>query len=311
YLGSDHAPNKYAKGFPGIAFTMNATSACNLAAQAWGDKNIKAGDTIVAWVSEHHSNLLPWQKLAKRNDAQLRLLPLLPSGRIDMDAYRQALADRPALVCCAHVGNTLGIEYPIADMADMSLQVGAVFFLDATQSAAHGKIDVKQLGVDFLALSAHKMYGPTGIGALWMTPAMFDQMDPAFVGGGTVLSATPYDYEPAFATARFEPGTQPVSLAIGWGAALEYLRAAPARPGPYAPPAARPARGAQAHRVRGSYARRRRERPGELRPAPDTSHAPGALLGPGGRRGARRKPLRPAPVLGHGSFGNHPRQLGR
>lgn len=224
YINSDEPKGMMDRKSPQLAITMNATGALNLVAQGWGDKNVGEGDTLICWASEHHSNMLPWQTLTERKGARLIVLPLDSHGRIDMEAYVQALETKPKLVACAQVGNTIGIEYPIAKLAAMAHEAGARFVVDAAQSLAHGKVDVKALGVDFVAMSAHKMYGPQGIGGLWIAPEAFAEMECVNVGGGMVMHVTPYDFESHPGGSKFEAGSQPISPAVGWAAAIDYVK---------------------------------------------------------------------------------------
>ena len=208
-----------------IVFTANSTAACNLAATAWGEQNVKKDDVIVTWVAEHHSNMLPWVMLAERKGARVVMLPLDDGGRIDQEAYDEALQLRPTIVCCAHVSNTMGIINPIAKMASRAHKAGARFMLDASQSAPHMPIDVKNLGVDFLAFTGHKIYGPMGIGCLYMSENVRSDMRPLGAGGGTVSHVSESSFDLLPAPYRFEQGTPPVSEAVGLARALEYLQA--------------------------------------------------------------------------------------
>lgn len=208
-----------------IAFCANTTAACNLVAQAWGEWNVGAGDLVVTTIAEHHSNMLPLMLLAERKGAVVEHVPLGPDGRIDMRAYHAALARGPKLVAVAHVGNVMGIEAPVREMAGAARAAGARFLLDAAQSFPHRVLDVRELGADWVAFSAHKAYGPMGIGALWSSPAAFAEMDPISAGGGTISHASADSYYLRPKSIQYEPGTPPVSQAIGWAAAVDYLDA--------------------------------------------------------------------------------------
>ena len=175
-------------------YTMNASASCNLVAQSWGDFNVDEGDHIVVALSEHHSDLLPWVLLARRRNAVLDFIPLLPDGRLDLGEYERLLGKRPKLVCVAHVSNVLGTVNPVTDMARMAHKAGARFMLDAAQSFPHLPFNVKEIGCDFAAFSAHKMYGPLGIGGLFIGKDAFDEMDPLAIGGGTVSHASVDSY---------------------------------------------------------------------------------------------------------------------
>ena len=206
-----------------VAFTANTTGALNLVALAWGEHHIEPGDLILTTVAEHHSVMLPFFMLAQRKGAQIEFVPYDSSGRIDLDAYAEALEKRPKLVSFAHIGNVFGIEAPVADMARMAHDAGARVLLDAAQSFAHKGVDVTQLGVDWLAFSGHKAYGPMGIGGLWMAPQVFDEMDPLGGGGGVVSHVSTESYYLKQKSIQYEMGTPPVSQAVGLAAAIGYL----------------------------------------------------------------------------------------
>ena len=204
-------------------YTMNASASCNLVAHSWGDFNVDEGDHIVVALSEHHSDLLPWLLLARRRNAMLDFIPLLPDGRLDLGEYERLLGQHPKLVCVAHVSNVLGIVNPVADMARMAHKAGARFMLDAAQSFPHLPFNVKEIGCDFAAFSAHKMYGPLGIGGLFIGKDAFDEMDPVAIGGGTVSHASVDSYYLRQGAIQYEVGTPPIAQAIGWAGAIEYM----------------------------------------------------------------------------------------
>lgn len=206
-------------------FTMNASAAANLVAQAWGEWNIGTGDLIVSTVEEHHSNMVPWLMLAERKGAHVAYIPLRGDGRLDQDAYDALLAKRPKLVCVAHMSNVFGTENPVREMARKAHEIGARFYLDAAQSAPHTRLDVHGLGVDFVGISAHKMYGPLGIGALWISPEAFEEMDPVAGGGGAISHVGLQSYYLRRGAIQYEVGTPPIAQAIGWAASLDYLDA--------------------------------------------------------------------------------------
>lgn len=203
--------------------TANASAANNLVAQAWGLRNIRKGDLIAVGLAEHHSNFVPWQMLAEEKGARLAFVPLDDSGRIDREAYRSILAQKPKLVCLAHISNVLGIENPAAELAAEAHAAGARFLLDAAQSFPHVKIDVKELGCDFLSFSGHKCYGPMGIGGLWISPETFAEMDPLQGGGGTISHVSTDSYYLRPGAIQYEVGTPAVSQAVGLAAACDYL----------------------------------------------------------------------------------------
>ena len=204
-------------------YTMNASASCNLVAQSWGDFNVGEGDHIVVALSEHHSDLLPWLLLARRKNATLDFIPLLPDGRLDLREYERLLGAHPKLVCVAHVSNVLGIVNPVTEMARMAHEAGARFMLDAAQSFPHLPFSVKEIGCDFAAFSAHKMYGPLGIGGLYIGKDAFDEMDPVAIGGGTVSHAATDSYYLRQGAIQYEVGTPPIAQAIGWAGAIEYM----------------------------------------------------------------------------------------
>ena len=206
-----------------IAFTANTTGAANLVAQAWGEWNIGEGDLIVIPLAEHHSNMLPFTMLAERKRAEVEFVPYGPDGRLDQQAFSAALERRPKLVCAALVGNVFGIVEPVREMAKAAHEVGARFLVDAAQALSHMKLDVKDLGADWVTMSGHKGYGPFGIGALWIGDEAFDEMDPLGGGGGVVTHVGVGSYRLRPRALQYEMGTPPLSQAIAWAAACDYL----------------------------------------------------------------------------------------
>jgi cysteine desulfurase/selenocysteine lyase len=206
-----------------VIFVRNATEAINLVARAWGDANVGAGDRIVLTELEHHSNVVPWQQLAERTGAQLDWVPVTDEGLLDMEALAAALRREPKLVAVAHVSNVLGTENPLAEIARLAHAAGALVLADGAQAAPKLPLDVGALEVDFYALTGHKLYAPTGIGALWGRFALLHEMPP-FLGGGSMIrkvtrERTSYAEPPA----RFEAGTPAIAQAIGMAAALRWL----------------------------------------------------------------------------------------
>ena len=204
-------------------FTANTTGAINLVAQAWGEHNIGEGDLIVCELAAHHSAALPFAMLAERKGARVEYVPYDADGRLDREAFEALLAQKPKLVCLAHIGNVFGIEAPVKQLAADAHEVGARVLLDAAQSFSHVKIDVRDLGVDWVAMSAHKAYGPMGLGALWISPDAFAEMDPLGGGGGVVSHVSTESYYLRPLALQYEMGTPPVSQAVGWAAAIDYL----------------------------------------------------------------------------------------
>ena len=206
-----------------IIFTRNATEAINLVAQSWGDANLRAGDEILLSEMEHHSNLVPWFLLAKRTGAVIRYLPIRPDGTLAMEQWEERFTVRTKLVAVAHTSNVLGTINPIADIVSLAHRAGALVLVDAAQGAPHCPIDVQSLDVDFLALSAHKMLGPTGVGVLYGRRELLEKMEP-ILGGGDMIRSVKY----TGATWndlpwKFEAGTPNIADVVGFGAALDYL----------------------------------------------------------------------------------------
>lgn len=206
-------------------YTTNTTGAISLVALAWGERNIGEGDLVVCCLADHHSNFLSFLMLAQRKNARIAYVPYDGDGRIDQVAYAKLLEEHPKLVCLAHVGNVFGIAAPVKEMAAAAHAVGARVLVDAAQSFAHLPIDVKDLGADWVACSAHKAYGPMGLGALWIAPEAFDEMDPVTGGGGSVSHVGEQSYYLRPKALQYELGTPPVSQAVGWAAAIGYLQA--------------------------------------------------------------------------------------
>ena len=206
-------------------YTANATASMNLVAQAWGEVNVGEGDLLVTTVAEHHSCMLPLIMLAERKGARVEYLPYDERGRIDQVAYEAALEKRPKLVALAQIGNVLGIEAPIKQMAEQAHAVGARLLVDAAQSFAHKKIDVAELGADWVAFSAHKAYGPMGLGGLWISDEAFAEMEPIAGGGGTISHVGIDSYYLRTKVLQYEGGTPAVSQAVGFAAAIDYLDA--------------------------------------------------------------------------------------
>jgi cysteine desulfurase/selenocysteine lyase len=206
-----------------VVFTRGTTEAINLVARSWGDANLSEGDVVLLTEMEHHSNLVPWHLLAERRGLTLRAVPITDDGRLDLDQLPRLLDGPVKLVALSHVSNVLGTVNPIAEIAAAAHAAGALVLVDAAQSVPHRPVDVRALGVDFLAFSGHKACGPTGIGVLWGRQALLDAMPP-FLGGGEMirevrLTGSTYADPPA----RFEAGTPPIAEAVGLGAALDYL----------------------------------------------------------------------------------------
>jgi cysteine desulfurase / selenocysteine lyase len=206
-----------------VVFVRNATEALNLVARAWGDANVGPGDRIVLTEMEHHSNLVPWQQLAERVGAEIDWAPIDDEGLLDLDALRGLLERGPKVLAIAHVSNVLGTENPLAEISAMAHEAGAIVVADGAQAAPKMPLDVGALGVDFYAITGHKLYAPTGIGVLWGRLDLLRAMPP-FLGGGSMIrkvsrGGTTYADVPA----RFEAGTPAIAQAVGLGAAIEWL----------------------------------------------------------------------------------------
>jgi cysteine desulfurase / selenocysteine lyase len=206
-----------------VIFVRNATEAINLVARAWGDANVGTGDRIVLTEMEHHSNIVPWQQLAERAGAEIDWVPVTDDGLLDMGAYAALLERNPKLVAVTHVSNVLGTENDLAEIARLAHEAGALVLADGAQAAPKMAVDVAQLGVDFYALTGHKLYTPTGVGALWAKLDLL-RATPPFLGGGSMIrKVTKEDTTYADPPARFEAGTPAISQAIGMASALRWL----------------------------------------------------------------------------------------
>jgi cysteine desulfurase/selenocysteine lyase len=208
-----------------IVFTAGTTDGVNLVANAWGDTNLKPGDVILLTEMEHHSNLVPWQLLARRTGAKLRYLPIVAgdTGLLDFARLDEVLTAEVKIFAFTHVSNTLGVINPATELCAAARKVGALTLVDAAQSAGHMPLDVQAMGCDFLVLSGHKMCGPTGIGVLYGRAPLLDNMPP-YRGGGSMISSVAYfESKWAPAPARFEAGTPNIADAIALGRAMDYL----------------------------------------------------------------------------------------
>jgi cysteine desulfurase/selenocysteine lyase len=206
-----------------VVFTRNATEALNLVARAWGDANVHEGDEIVLTLMEHHSNIVPWQQLARRTGAVLRYAGITPEGKLDLDEMRRLIGPRTKIVSVVHMSNVLGTINPVAEIGEMARKAGALMVVDGAQSAPHLPVDVEALGCDFFAFSSHKMLGPTGVGVLWARRGLLETMEP-FLGGGDMIALVRQD-ESTWADVphKFEAGTPNIADVIAFGAALDYL----------------------------------------------------------------------------------------
>ncbi len=208
-----------------IVFTAGSTMSLNLVALGWGGANVGPGDEIVTTPLEHHANLVPWQMLVERTGATLRFLRLTADGRLDIERIGEAIGPRTKLVAVSHLSNVLGTILPVQELADAAHAVGAVIVVDGAQSVPHLPTDVRALGVDFLAFSGHKLYGPSGVGVLYGRRELLERMPPVF-GGGNMIERVGLEHSTyAAPPARFEAGTPPIAETIGLGAAIDYVAA--------------------------------------------------------------------------------------
>lgn len=206
-----------------VIYTRNTTESINLVAYSWARANLKPNDLVILTEMEHHSNLVPWQILAAEKGIRLEFIPVTSEGLLDLDDYVGLLYQDPKLVSFTHMSNVLGTINPVAKMIQMAHAVGAVTLLDGAQSVPHFKVDVQELDVDFMAFSAHKMVGPTGIGVLYGKTALLSAMPP-FLGGGDMIKEVKLrSFRPNDLPYKFEAGTPAIAEAVGFGAAAEYL----------------------------------------------------------------------------------------
>jgi cysteine desulfurase/selenocysteine lyase len=210
-----------------IIFTSGTTAGINLVAQTFGRANFSKGDVILVSNLEHHSNIVPWQMIAQETGAEVQVIPVDEVGVLDMAAYQSLLADRVKLVAVNHVSNAIGTINPIKYMIELAHQVGAKILIDGAQSVAHFDIDVQELDMDFLVFSAHKLFGPTGVGVLYGKRELLESMPP-YQGGGEMIkevsfSGTTYNELPY----KFEAGTPNIADVYAFGFALDYLKSLP------------------------------------------------------------------------------------
>ena len=210
-----------------VIFVRNATEALNLVAYSWGGNNLGPGDAVVVTQLEHHSNFVPWQYIAKRNGAEFRMLPLDDQGDVDFSGLDEVAQDCNVKVVATNlVSNSLGTIADLAPVVRWAHDQGAIFVCDAAQAAPHMRVDVQALDCDFLAVSGHKMCGPSGIGALWGRGDLLRAMEPFLLGGHMISSVTYEKTTWGELPHKFEAGTSPIVEAVGLGAAVDYLEAA-------------------------------------------------------------------------------------
>jgi cysteine desulfurase/selenocysteine lyase len=213
-----------AKSVEEIVFTRGTTESINLVASTWGRANVKRGNRILVTLMEHHSNLVPWQELAKAKGARVDFVPVAAQGRLDMTAFRKLLKRKPKLVAVTMVSNVLGTVNPVAELTRLAHRAGAVVLVDAAQAAARLPVDVQRIGCDFLVLSSHKMYGPTGVGILYGRKDFLSAMPPYQYGGDMIRTVRTDGAEWNDLPWKFEAGTPNVLGTIGFGAALDFIQ---------------------------------------------------------------------------------------
>ncbi|WP_440603009.1 cysteine desulfurase SufS [Bacillus sp. GB_SG_008] len=225
YEGAREKVRKFinAKSMEEIIFTRGTTTALNTVAASYGMEHVKEGDEIVISYMEHHSNIIPWQQVAKKTGATLKYLPLQPDGTISLEDARQTITSNTKIVSIMYVSNVLGTINPVKEIAEIAHQNGAIMVVDGAQSTPHMKVDVQDLNCDFYALSAHKMCGPTGIGVLYGKKELLENMEPIEFGGEMIdfvdLQESTWKELPW----KFEAGTPIIGNAIGLGAAIDFL----------------------------------------------------------------------------------------
>lgn len=206
-----------------IIFTRGTTTALNLVASSYGRAVCKEGDEIVITQMEHHSNLIPWQQVAKETGATLKYIPLQPDGNIDLADVEKTITNNTKIVAIAYVSNVMGVVHPVKQIAEIAHRKGAVIVVDGAQSTPHMKVDVQDLDCDFYALSGHKMCGPTGIGALYGKKALLESMEPVEFGGEMIDDVGLYESNWKELPWKFEGGTPIIAGAVGLGAAIDFL----------------------------------------------------------------------------------------
>ncbi|MGS0678062.1 aminotransferase class V-fold PLP-dependent enzyme [Lactobacillus johnsonii] len=207
-----------------VIFTSGCTDSLNLVATSFGDQNIQAGDEILVSIMEHHSNLLPWQQLAKRKRAKLNFIEINSDGLLDIENLKNRISSKTKIVALTHVSNVLGTINPVREITRLAHEKGAIVVVDGAQAVGHFPINVAQLNVDFYAFSGHKMFAPTGIGVLYGKKDLLDKMPPYRLGGEMIANVTREGATWAEVPYKFEAGTPNIAGAIGLGAAIDYLQ---------------------------------------------------------------------------------------
>tara|TARA_Y100000589_G_C27192873_1_gene645522 strand:+ start:1596 stop:2849 length:1254 start_codon:yes stop_codon:yes gene_type:complete len=206
-----------------IIFTRNATEAINITARSWGENNLKENDEILLTIMEHHSNIVPWQLIAKKNKCKINYTNITNEGTLDLEDFKSKINKNTKIVSLVHISNTLGCCNPIREITKIAKSNGSLVLIDACQSLAHQEIDVKDLNIDFLAGSGHKLCGPTGIGFLWAREELLNNMPPLFGGGEMIQDVFEDKSTWADLPHKFEAGTPAIAEAIGLAEALNYI----------------------------------------------------------------------------------------
>ena len=206
-----------------VIFTRSATESINLVAYAWGLDNLGPGDVVLVTELEHHSNFVPWQYIAKRTGAEFRLLPIDDNGELELDGLDEH--EGVKVVATNLVSNSLGTVNPVTKLAAWAHERGAIMVVDAAQGAPHHRVDVQELGCDFLAFSSHKLCGPSGVGALWGRAELLEEMAPFNLGGHMIRSVKAEETTWGELPYKFEAGTMPIAEVVGFGAAMDYVSA--------------------------------------------------------------------------------------
>jgi cysteine desulfurase/selenocysteine lyase len=205
-----------------VLITKGTTDGINLVASSFGRKNLQPGDEVILSTMEHHSNIVPWQMICEEKGARVRVIPISEAGELDMDAYRELLGERTRLVAVVHVSNTLGTINPVEELISLAHEQGVPVLLDGAQAVPHMHVDVQALDVDFYAFSAHKVFGPTGVGILYGKEDLLNDMPP-YQGGGDMIEKVTFE-KTTYNTLphKFEAGTPNIADGIAFGVAIEY-----------------------------------------------------------------------------------------
>jgi len=207
-----------------VILTAGATMSLNLIARSWGGTFLREGDEILISVADHHANIVPWQMIAEEKGAVVRAAPVNADGSVSIDAITSLINDRTRIVSMPHVSNVLGTVFPVEDIARAAHQAGAIFVVDGCQGVVHMPVDVQAIGCDFYVFSAHKLYGPNGVGVCWGKMELLETMPP-FLGGGDMIDRVTIETSTyADPPQRFEAGTPPIVETIGLGAAIDYVQ---------------------------------------------------------------------------------------